>query len=249
MPDKTTRLEAEEEKLAEIQQQIDLLKGSVKMDSKEAAQHPTILKGLGDYAEIRQLIAGDYAFETRFQKVARIEHKTWDGLISDISTHRIADQLRRQEKDISILLIVGWMTTTSGGFVRTQTHEYRKRPFTWLMNNLLSMQLAGTYIYTSPNDYMTAKVILAVFDYLNKEEHTSLAQRQKLISMNPGLTPKQVTFSSIPAVGGEMAKRLDEHFHSSLHDLCTAEVSELMKIEGIGKSKAELIYKYVRNLI
>lgn len=249
MPDKLARLQAEEEKIADLEEQISLLKGSVKMDSKEAAAHPNILKGLGDYAELRQLVAGDYAFETRFQKVARIEHKTWDGLIADIGSRRVTDQLRRQEKDISILLIEGWITTTHGGMVKTQAREYRHRPFVWLWNYLLSAQLGGTYIYFSPNEFMTPRIILAIFNYLNKEEHPALSQRQRLISMHPGLTPKQVTFSSIPTIGTEMAKRIDEYFKSNLQALCNAEIDELMKVDGVGQKKAKLIYQYVRNLI
>lgn len=249
MTDKLGQLQTSEEKVAELEEQINLLKGSVKMDTKEAAKHPIILKGLGDYAELRQLIAGDYAFETRFQKLARIEHKTWDGLISDIGTRRVTDQLRRQQNDISILLIEGWITTTHGGTIRTQAKEYRHRPYTWLWNYLMSIQLGGVYIYLSPNEYMTSKVILSVFDYLNKQEHTALAQRQKLISMHPGLTPKQVSFSSIPTIGNERAKSLDEYFHHSLYELCNASVEEIAKTEGIGVKRANLIYKYVRNLI
>ena len=243
------KLQATEEKAAELEQQINLLKGSIKMDVMEASKHKTIEKGLGDYIELRQLIAGDYAFETRFQKTARIEHKTWDGLIADIGTRRVTDQLRRQSNDISILLIEGWITTTHSGMLRTQTREYKHRPFIWLWNYLLSVQFSGTYIYFSTNEHMTSKIILAIFDYLNKEEHTALTQRQRLISINPGLTPKQVTLSSIPTVGGEMAKRIDEYFHSSFKDLCNAEIDELTKIEGVGRRKAEIIYKYVRNLI
>lgn len=249
MANKLGQLQTAEEKAAEIEQQISLLAGSVKVDSKEAANHSTILKGLGDYAELRQLIAGDYAFTTRFGKVARIEHKTWDGLISDIGTRRVTDQLRRQEKDISILLIEGWITTIHGGAIRTQTREYPHRPYIWLWNYLMSIQLGGVYVYISPNEYMTAKIILSIFDYLNKPEHPALTQRQKLLSMHPGLTPKQVSFSSIPTIGSERAKSLDEHFHHSLYELCNADVSEIVKVEGIGQKRAELIYKYVRNLI
>lgn len=255
MSDKLGQIQSAEEKIADLEAKIGLLRGSVKVDSKQHAQHPTITKGLGDYAEIRQLIAGDYAFVTRFGKVARIEHKTWDGLIGDIGTRRVTDQLRRQEKDISIILIEGWITTTHGGAIRTQTREYIHRPFTWLWNYLLSIQLAGTYIYLSPNEYITSKIILATFDYLNKEEHTALGQRQRLISMHPGLTPKQISFSSIPMIGNERAKSLDEYFHHSLYELCIASVEEMAKIEIgekkilLGEKKATFIHKYVRNLI
>jgi ERCC4-type nuclease len=249
MMSKESQLQSAENTVADLEQQIELLKGSVKVDSREAERHPTIMKGLGDYAEVRQLIAGDYAFITKFQKVARIEHKTWDGLIKDIGTRRVTDQLRRQDKDISIILAEGWITTTHSGMVRTQSKEYKHRPYVWLWNYLMSAQLAGVYIYLSPNEFMTSKIILAIFDYLNKEEHTALSQRQRLISMNPGLTPKQVTLSSIPAVGAGLAEKLDEHFKSSLQSLCNAEISELEEVEGIGQKKAQMIYKYVRNLI
>ena len=90
---------------------------------------------------------------TKFGKLCRIEHKTVEGLIADIGTRRITDQLRRQEKDISVLLINGWMTVTNSGMLRTQGREWKHRPYNWLWNYLLSVQLAGVYIYLCPNDF------------------------------------------------------------------------------------------------
>lgn len=251
MPDIEKKLEKVEEKLAEVEEQIELLKGSIKIDSKEAERHPRMVKLIGDYGEVIPLKTGDYAFVTNIQhKVARLEHKTWDGLMTDISTHRVTDQLRRQiQDDISIILIEGWFTATHAGFFKTQVKEYKHRPYTYIMNWLLSAQMAGTYIYFSPNDYITSKIIISVFNYLNKPEHESMAQRQKLLSMNPELNSKELMLSAIPTVGSDTAKKLYVHFRHSIQEVCNADVNDLQQVEGIAAKKAQIIHDFLRDII
>ena len=61
--------------------------------------------------------------------------------------------------------------------------------------------------------FMMSKIILSIFDYMNKQSHEALNQRQRLITMTPGLTPKKLTLSSIPGVGSDIAKSLRARFH------------------------------------
>ena len=245
----TKSIGALEQSIIELEAEISLLSGSIKCDVNEQATHPNIIHALGDYAEIRQLISGDYAFRTKFDRLARIEYKVISDLINSMSTGRMSEQIAKVPKgDIGILLIEGWWTVDHNGYLRTKSKSW-KRPYSWLWNYLLSAQLSGIYIYLSPNEFMTPRLIISIFDWFNKNQHDALSQRPKLHIMYPSLTPKQIAFSSLPAVGEELSKRLCAHFNNSLLALCNAEVEEIAKVEGVGKRKAEFIYKFVRDLI
>lgn len=257
------RIEKLEQSIEELQEEISLLEGSIKCDIDEQVKHPNIISGLGDYAEIRQLISGDYAFNTRFGRLARIELKTVSDLIGSIATGRMSEQLAKMPRgDIKILLVQGWLTVNHNGYLRTKSRSW-KRPYNWLWNYLLSAQCAGTYIYLSPNEFLTPRLIISIFDWFNKDEHSAMAQRQRLGIMHPQLTPKQLMFCTIPGVGDGLAKALDKYFHHSMQELCNAPLDEIEKVESISEKKkgdvetkrristkqAGFIYNYVRNLI
>ena len=221
-------------------------RGAIKVDSNELARHPKIVAQLGEYAEVCPLKSGDYAFNTAWSRVARVEVKTWDNLIDDVGNKHITDQLRKQvDTGISILLIQGFATATIAGMIKTHAKEYH-RPWWWLWNYLTSAQLAGTYIYFSPIEALTPKIIIALYEYCAKAEHTVMGERQKLVSMHPTLTPHQRTYTAIPGVGDELAKQFDKKF-GSLKDLCNATPEEIADVAG--KAKGRNIYNYVRNLI
>ncbi len=270
---KIEKLETTVAQIEELQEQIDLLKGSIKIDSNEASEHKNIVKLIGEYGEVMPLKSGDYAFVTNVdKKICRLEHKTWDGLIADIGTHRLTDQLRRQldTGDISILLIDGWVTSTHAGHIKTSSKDYGHRPYWWMWNYLLSAQFAGAYILISPNEYITGKMILSIFNYLNKPEHTAmsqiqtlesshvsldkdemiaLAQKEPLISMEPSLNKKELMLTAIPTVGAKTAKLLYAHFSHSIQEICNADVHDLMEVDGIGKNTARVIHDFLRDLI
>jgi ERCC4-type nuclease len=239
------KLEADINKInLELQARI----GAIKVDSNEQLRHPKLVGRLGEYADVCPLKSGDYAFNTTWDKVARIEYKTWDNLISDIGTRHVTDQLRKQlNEGLSILLLEGFISCTMGGMVKTNRREYH-RPWWWLWNYLTSVQAAGTYIYFSPNDNTTPKLIISLFEYCQKPEHSSMGERQKYVSMHPTLTPHQRTFTAIPGVGDELAKAFDAKF-KSLEGLCKASIDDLLQIEGLGKVKAHNVYNYIRGLI
>ena len=62
------------------------------------------------------------------------------------------------------------------------------------------------------------------------------------------LTIKQTVISTIPTVGPELTIKLDRHFNS-IQALCNASKEELMKVDGLGKLRASIIYRFVRNII
>lgn len=251
------KLESKVEKLSadvdKIASQMRSRIGAIKADANEFSTHPKVVNRLGEYAEICHLKSGDYAFDTTWGKVARIEYKLFDNLIEDISNAHLNDQLRKQEEDggISILLLEGYITCTTSGFIKTSRREYKGRTWWWLWNYLTSAQAAGTYLYFSPNDLQTPRIIIALYEYCNKPEHDALGRRQKLLSLHPSVTPHQRTYTSIPGVSDEIAKALDVKF-GSVYGLCRAEKEDIIAVLGntpAMKKRAEFIYKYVRNQV
>lgn len=237
-----------QEKIDKLAEEVAKRKGQIKADSNEMALHPKVVARLGEYVEVAPLKSGDYAFNTAWGKVARIEYKKWDDLIASIGSKRLNDQLRRQleDNDLSILLCEGMITSTASGKIKTIKKEY-PQPWWWLWNYLTSVQMAGTYIYFSPNEYLTPRIIIALFEYCQKEEHNVMTKRQRLITMHPSLTPHQRSFTAITGsgVGDETAKILDDKYHSSIAELCQASIAELMSIPGISKLRATKIWNYI----
>lgn len=245
-----SKLERVNESIEKISIQLDIRRGSIKVDDNEQLRHPKTVARLGEYADVVPLVSGDYAFDTVWGMKARVELKTFDNLISDISTRHVTDQLRKQvESGISILLLEGFVTCTMNGFIKTAKKEYKGRPWWWLWNYLTSVQLAGTYLYMSPNDYTTPKIIMALYEYCNKPEHESMGGRQKLISMHPTLNHHQRAFIVMPGIGDETATRLDKYFKSSVLFFSNASIEELMLAGQITKTKATNLYKYLRGEI
>jgi ERCC4-type nuclease len=232
--------------IEEIIKQVDARKGAIKVDANELATHPKLVSRLGEYAEVCHLKSGDFAFNTAWGKVARIEYKLWDNLMADVANKHLNDQLRRQLEDdsISILLIEEFATSTPSGKIRTKHRDYPE-PWWWLWNYLTSVQMAGTYLYFSPNELLTSRVIIALFEYFQRDDHKVMGQRQRLISMHPSLTPHQRSFTGIPGVGDEMAKVLDEKYHSSMAELSSASIEDLIRIDHMGKAKATRVWNYL----
>lgn len=98
----------------------------------------------------------------------------------------------------------------------------------------------------------SASVILNLYHFWAKdyEQHKSAFKLDK--SQEPAVLPRvtneRAMIARIPGVGDELSGRVAAHFSNNVHTAVNAEVTEWMKIPGIGKVKAQKIFNFLRRL-
>ena len=205
------------------------------MDDREPVEMRKLLR---DVAEVKRLPFGDYRFEGLNGAVV-IERKTAEDLINDIVSGELSEQIERLSnfEGYRILLIEGFITSTSEGFVRT-SRGVRKVHFNAVRNALMSAQLIGQVLIDhSPNLFFTSLRIRSLYEYFQKEEHRFLRSYREPQKSFP---PQVKILSMFPGYGPELSLRALREF-KNLKSFLLASPEERAKVRGIGRSKAEII--------
>jgi len=205
-----------------------------------------VLEALSEHARQASMDTGDYAFTTCSGQSVLIERKQVSDLLHSLSTGRLMDQLRRIiiESDIPILLVEGFITITKDGFVRYRAGKSRWR-YTSVQNLILTAQLSGVYLIQSPSQYNTPRIILSLYKYFQKPEHTSLV-RQKVFTVFPKDRDykRAEMLMSLPGVGVEIATRMVERFGTPMTAFSASD-EELNEVGGLGPKKIKAIRKFL----
>ncbi|MCL5428113.1 MAG: helix-hairpin-helix domain-containing protein [Candidatus Marsarchaeota archaeon] len=178
-----------------------------------------------------QLPVGDYIVSDRMC----IERKTVHDFESSIMDSRIFDQATRLREAFKnpIILIEGDLGECTLG-----------------RNAILGAVLSlytdyGVLVLNSesPSDtsYMLAK--FAEREQLGKRREPRLAGSKKAYTQYQW---QLLILGSLPGIGPNLAKNLINNF-KTIRNLCNADIKELMKVEKIGKKKAESIFKVVNS--
>lgn len=183
---------------------------------------------------------GDFQFRMYNSTLMVWERKTWDGLANDMLDSRLAEQIARmcREDTICGLLIEGWMTCDSQGYIRTNIGN-RKVSWNQVMNFLQSVQ-QHLLLDFSPNMWFTAKRLLALRDYYQKPDHEALRRRPL---PPPGLTPQQQLLCTLPGVDMTLAKRMTEQF-TNLREFLSPDTVRT-SVQGIGPLKNQGIEDFL----
>jgi len=202
------------------------------VDSRE--QNHDVIEGLianGIHVIVKQLAVGDYIASDR----VCIERKTVSDFESSLIDGRLFEQISRMKEyyEFPILLIEG-------------TDEFR------LKKNTISGTIAYLYIehkiisIMSSSGSDTASIIASIA----KREQQSHDREPSLKGGARLYTQKQFQESiigNIPGIGPKLAKSLLKHF-GSISSIANASTEELLKVDKIGRKKAELINRTLNEI-
>ena len=178
-----------------------------------------------------QLPVGDYIVSSRIC----VERKTVSDFENSIIDNRLFEQLDRLhlsfEKPILII---------EGGEVDYRLGE------NVIIGTMLKLYLDyNVQVIKSANAEETAIML----SKLAQREQIEDNRKPRIIGLKKAHTTYQwqvLMLSSVPGIGPSLAHSLLEHF-KTIKNMATADVDELMKVEKIGKKKADSIYKIINS--
>ena len=182
---------------------------------------------------------GDYLFIGKNGEKVLIERKAVYDLYGSFSKGRVQNQLTRclAATTDTYLLIEGGLKDLHGFLVAGNGRKL-KIPFTALSNFLVTAQSAGVRILLSTSIENSANVIAALYDYYQKDTHTSMGEAGQVVRArhNNSLYQQQINvLMSLPGIGESLAKEaLRVHFSPAL-----AIQANLENVPGIGPKKRE----------
>jgi len=191
-----------------------------------------------------KLKQGDFKFQGAMGEIVLIERKSVNDLYSSLISGRINRQLVRclYETPHTYLLIEGRLKELHGFVVDGLGHK-SKFPFTALSNFLVSCQQQGVMLLLSTSIDSSSRVIKALHEYYQKDDHKSFESPAKRTPTNlPTSDPvmRQVDFlCGLPGIGPSAAKRLINEYKTPV-----AAIQALLagkKVKGIGDSKLSSI--------
>lgn len=214
------------------------------------------LRALGVPVQVTHLDFADFAFsgidngESLWIGIERKSIITSD-LMNSIQTGRLKDHqlpgmLERYEH--RYLLVEGIYRRGETGVLEVLKGTWRpihgKLPYTYLENHLTSLEVTfGVRIRKSLSEADTAKVVVDLYKYWQKPEHTSCVAMSP-VSLPIGFKPSTVTLwaRDLDGVGLKRAIAIGRRF-SEPEDLMAATEREFREVEGIGKGMAKSIWE------
>lgn len=189
------------------------------------------------------------------------EIKTLRGLLGDIKTDRVSQQLERMREayDRTWLLIEeGPYRVDDEGFLIFPSGRESNGRTSWdrlgggflyssLDNYLTSAQERGTGIKRTQDDRELVRIILNLYSWYQKEpgEHDRMpGSRYQAFSWNGKVSLRRKIAAQVPGIGWSKSKGLEDVFPTT-RAMMNATVEELMQAEGIGKILAERIVEKV----
>lgn len=194
-------------------------------DDRERKSHiPQLLKMAGMDLEIRTLPVGDYIVAPE----TVVERKAVRDLVSSVFDGRLFDQCARlkQHFEHPALLIEGNLE---------ELEEITENPLIFYgAVSTVAMEF-GIPVIPSPNATHTAFLLSAM---AAKKENGAKGPYVKRIRKSADMEQQQLSIlCSLPGIGEKFAARMLERFGTPLGAL-TATSAELLKVEGMGESRA-----------
>jgi len=214
------------------------------VDANESLSRREALLHLG--WEQESLACGDYRIGGYAGLVITIELKTADDLIASLSKRSDEDAPRilREMKALANLggiriLIVEGKLYEHLGYLATDKGTSNWPALSW-RNLLRSIQDRGIGYERTTNEAETIIRLQELYTYYQRETHTSVA-----FGGGPKgtLSDKLAVLTRIPLIDSKTAQVLWNRF-GSLHGVATADIQELLTIDGVGPKRAEHIFQF-----
>jgi ERCC4-type nuclease len=207
------------------------------------------------------LDAGDYIWEGYNHFIVAAERKKLQDLVECVlRTNRHIDQLTRMriKYDYSYLFIEGRWRRGEDGLVETPRWEMRegKRRFVWtflepainydrLMRHLETVSIRMGVTIKRTEDYKeTCDLIENLAEWWQKpvEDHNSVLAMPEPFTLLGRISLIVKILSRLPGVGPKLALEIGKTYQTP-HEFGQATIPDLMKVPGIGRKKAEDMYK------
>ena len=178
-----------------------------------------------------------------------VQRKEISDLLASATDGRLARELQQLvDLDIAALVVEGQpMFATDGvlvdgGFGRSWTWS-QIQGLTW------SVQQRGVWCATTKTVDETMSYVCALMQWSQKERHNTAVKRAGVVSVWGG-KPDAKEFAchllqGIPGVGPEIAAKIYDHF-GRVPWRWDVGVEELMKVDGVGRKKAETMMRALR---
>ncbi len=208
------------------------MKLTIIADNREKSSGiPTMLTDEGVDVKMEQLSVGDYMIDDDIV----IERKTNVDFVQSIITGHLFNQCSRLRKTGKIPLII-----VEGNPYKT-AHNIKPEA---IKGTLLSINLRWQIpiIRSSSKDDTVRLIIMA------SQQQTAPPTFIRRIGKKPKTIQKQQNYfiQSMPSVGPELAQRLLAHF-KTIEMIILADIDSLKMVEGIGKTKASMLYHFFRS--
>ncbi len=188
----------------------------------------TLLMELGMDVERRTITPGDYIVSSE----CGIERKTVNDFMNSVFSGRVFEQVYRLREAYGKPILI-----LEGEVEEELTKRNNPRSF-W--GALLKLQSDMSIpVLSTPTLFNTANLLYTLANRIQrkKQDRISIQHKPRLI------TKKELQVyivASLPSIGSELAERLLKHF-GSVRKTFQADISDLMKVEGVGKIKARKI--------
>lgn len=186
------------------------------------------LRNLSADIELQQLSIGDYVVGPQ----ACIEYKRYDDFLGSIIDGRLIAQLHQLQKYAKPVLLIE----------KSSDNQLSRRVDQAAIHGMLAT-ISLSYripILQSSSPFESAQLLLALAKREQQESSSSFSFHQAKPFSDRELL--EYVVSSLPGVGGTLAKSLLTEFNS-LQLLFNASVKQLQSIEKIGPKKAQEIYR------
>lgn len=210
------------------------------MDSDESRKQPMIVSHLTEQLirrqtelVIRDLISGDFAFQSTDNHFIGIERKAADNLMGSLTSGELSDQIRTMQiysYDVSYVLVEGFLGIDNLGHMKTNFQAYSYIWEYWQAFKA-EAQEAGVRFIESPNITRTSHVIATIYDYWQSTTHNALRVWDGRILKDHPVQVKML--AQIPGWGISKSQKALKHMHN-LRAVLDASIHERCAIPGIG---------------
>lgn len=202
----------------------------ITVDTREPDHIIALLTQLGVYVDRRMITPGDYILSSE----CAVERKTVGDFVNSMFSGRLFEQAEALKESYAKPIII-----LEGDVEYNLSQRKNPRAFWGAMLRLqVDMNVA---VLPTPSFLHTADVLYTLAKRLQKKriEEISIQHKPKLMT---DVDWQMYVVASLPNIGSKMANRLLKHF-KTVRKVFLASEKDLLKVEGIGRARAEKIRK------
>ena len=225
----------------------------VVMDSRESASSgiKELLEKENVKVMIMDLPAGDYYIPSAYENLQGylIERKKGPDFVHSVATGRLWDQVKRlmevsKDSNLKCLMIFEESLATIKKFTQWNTKA---------IAGILSSLYAdwGIDVVFMPSKYWSALFIYQLAKRVQGDKEAKvhpLRRVDKASDEDPPFVQARKVLEGLPNIGPVVAERMLRHF-GSLKRIFNATIEELMEVDGIGRTKAEKIFRLINQKV